>query len=626
MIRGLDAGLFTNFVEMPATEFVVGRADFSASWTNGPLYLELDLASLRMEAYGTSYSASATAKGDARGFVVEKFSVLAEDAPVATASGFLPIAIHPAHTNIVQPHPDAPVRLDVSVQPKAFFWNRLAEVRGVRLREPQLEAHVTGTWNKLLGSAELRARGVTFTRLEGEVPSIGNLALKLQVMPEMARLEALTFAVSNQPVALTGQIPLPEGFWSSLPRKPQFPDWRTATGHLQIDGAQVAALTPFLSGLLAPVGVLNADVSLLPNGQLDGELRIDGVNTRPLENVGAIRDIEVVCRLEGRQGRFRSAGFIGGELAVANGLVDLSAERWHQDDRLPPFQIQITGSNVPLTRRSEAILRADLNVAVTNVPKQTPVISGAVRMRNSFYLQELAALVPGDVASPSRRPPYFHTEQKPFADWRLALAITGDNFLKVRTPLFQGEVSADVQLQGTLQDPVAVGEVKISSGAVRLPFANLPITQGYVTLSSDNPYQPQLFVTAAARVFGYDVKMDVTGPADHPVVQLSSTPPLSSEQILLMVMAGEVPRSDFTLSSQQRAQRVALFFGRNVLSDLGLLGDANRLTIRSGENVSEGGDPTYTVEYQLTDDWAIVGEYDRFNDYNLMLQWRVYPW
>ena len=181
-----------------------------------------------------------------------------------------------------------------------------------------------------------------------------------------------------------------------------------------------------------------------------------------------------------------------------------------------------------------------------------------------------------------------------------------------------------MHLQGTLKDPIAIGDVKIDSGEVRFPFATLPVTQGLVTLTSENPYHPQLTITAGARTFGYDIRMEMTGSADAPVIQFSSTPPLSSEQILLMISAGELPRGELTFSSAQKAQRLAIYVGKDLLSGLGFAGGGNRLTVRSGEDISEAGKPTYSVEYKLAEDWAIIGEYDRFNDFNLMLKWRFY--
>jgi translocation and assembly module TamB len=234
-------------------------------------------------------------------------------------------------------------------------------------------------------------------------------------------------------------------------------------------------------------------------------------------------------------------------------------------------------------------------------------------------------LVPGTVSAPSRRPPYFSVESPPAADWRLAAKVTGTKFLRVRSTLFNGEISANLKLEGTLREPVALGDLRIDSGTVRFPFASLAVRQGFVTLGSGDPHRPQLQLLAESKRFGYELRMEASGPADAPVVQFSSTPPLSSEQIVLMLTAGEMPKGMLTLTPQQKAQTVAVFFGRDLLARLGL-GDesGDRLTFQSGEQVSEQGRPTYNVEYKFTDRWSLVGEYDRFNAFNAGLKWRVY--
>ena len=280
---------------------------------------------------------------------------------------------------------------------------------------------------------------------------------------------------------------------------------------------------------------------------------------------------------------------------------------------------------MPLSRQPETIIRSDLDLTLTKTNDSPAVISGNARLRDSFFLHDIADLAPGRVASPSRRPPYFSIEIQPLADWRLAVHVTGERFLKVRSTIFNGEVSANFNLQGTLKEPLALGDVRINSGLVRFPFANLKVQQGFVTLNSQDPYRPHLLVSAASEQSGYDLKLEVTGPADAPILQLSSTPPLSSEQILLMVTAGDLPREEHSLSTQQRAQTLALFVGKDLFARLGF-GDEKeqRLTIHSGEQISEQGNPTYNVEYELTDRWSLVGEYDRFNAFNAGLKWRVY--
>jgi translocation and assembly module TamB len=115
------------------------------------------------------------------------------------------------------------------------------------------------------------------------------------------------------------------------------------------------------------------------------------------------------------------------------------------------------------------------------------------------------------------------------------------------------------------------------------------------------------------------------GPVDAPVITFSSMPPLSSEEIVLMLTAGEIPRNELATTQQQRAGRLAMFFGRQLLMQFGAdEAAAERLEIRTGEELTEQATPTYYLEYRLDERWSVTGEYDRFNALNAGLKWRLY--
>ena len=127
---------------------------------------------------------------------------------------------------------------------------------------------------------------------------------------------------------------------------------------------------------------------------------------------------------------------------------------------------------MPLARSPDLVLRSDLNVTMSKPRAGPAVITGEVQLRDSFFLRDFQDLLPG-VASAGQRPPYFSVDVEPLAGWKLNLAVKGDRFLKVNSPLFRGLVSSDLKLSGTLKDPIALGNVRIDSGAVQFPFANL---------------------------------------------------------------------------------------------------------------------------------------------------------
>jgi translocation and assembly module TamB len=180
-------------------------------------------------------------------------------------------------------------------------------------------------------------------------------------------------------------------------------------------------------------------------------------------------------------------------------------------------------------------------------------------------------------------------------------------------------------LGGTFGEPELTGDAQVDSGRIIFPFGTLKVDQAYASLSGNDPRGPELLIHATGRNYRYDVRLEVNGPAEDAQLTLSSTPPLNSEQILLMLTAGELPRDETTFSTQARAGRLATFLGRDIVSRFAggdLAGE--RLIINTGENISEEGKTTYSIEYRLTDRWSIIGEYDRFSALNAGVKWKVY--
>lgn len=623
-VTNLTSGSFHDFIQLPYQEVCVDHVRLTAGWDDGPLLGDVAFAGRTILKDGTELGAQGALAANTQGLAITNLTLTRNHEPVSDAQGLLPVAIVVTNKNFAIPVPNQPFQLQATAHREAFFWKLLEKKAGVALREPDLRADLAGTWKEPRGRVSLRAAQLKFREAKPEVPPFDNLSLVAHIHEAAAEIEFFNFFVTDQPVTFSALMPLGKDFWIAPRKNARSLDWRNISSRLKIDSAQISAFVPLLPGMVVPQGTINADLGLVPGGNLDGTLRIDGASTRPIAGLGALQDIEILCRFTEGKAQVNSYVALGGYSVLGAGEAQLNANAILRGE-LPPFEFHLTGENVPLTRQVDAVIRADLDATLKHVPTQPVILSGKLNLRDSLYLRELRDLVPGRLASADRRPPYFSVETKPFADWRLNLAVAGHRFLKVRTPVFNGELSADFRLSGPLSDPVAIGDLTINAGLVRFPFGNIPVNQGLISLTSENPYRPQLFLIGNDRVLGYDINMEVSGYADAPVLQFSSTPPLSSEQILLMLTAGEIPRQgQFAFTPEERAQRLGFFLGRGVLSDFGIGADSNRLTIRSGENISDSGRPTYSVEYELTPIWSLIGQYDQFNDFNLMLKWRVY--
>jgi translocation and assembly module TamB len=382
----------------------------------------------------------------------------------------------------------------------------------------------------------------------------------------------------------------------------------------------VAALSRYLPNALAPEGQVSLELELKTGRQLQGFFSLTNAGTRPVGNLTPLRDISAHVRLDGTHATLEDfRGQIGGQPVRATGFVTFPDPE-HLD-----YQLNLQGTNVPLARSLEFLLRGDFNVQLRGSNNLPPLVSGTVNLRDGLYLQHASALVWSGPKRPELRPPYFSVTNEPFADWRTDLSISGDRFLRVRTPIFSGLASAALKLKGTLRAPVLTGDARVNSGRLLFPFGTLNVNHGSASFSGNDAQGPDLQINAAGRNYRYDVQLDVKGPAADAQVTFSSTPPLTSEAILLMLTAGEMPHSRFEFSSEARAGRLATFLGKDLLSRyLGSDQGEERLIIRTGENVSEEGRLTYSVEYRLTDRWSIIGEYDEFNAFNTDLKWKVF--
>jgi translocation and assembly module TamB len=643
-LNDLFSAPFATFLQTNIPGTHIEKLMASVDWSNSPARLALNTSltqtisntdvrppatpnavSTASPSIPASFAAQVQLAGDENGLVISNLVVFAETSAVVVIHGSLPLTFNPGSTNsLVNPILHQACDLTAQAQPQAFIWERLARWTGLEINQPNLRARLSGTWDEPLGQVAFRAQGLHFLAGHTNLPIFKNLVFNLDISPQQARLTQGQVLVQGQRIELTGQLPLDPDSWTMLLKK-QPPDWARASLRLKIPAADVAAFEPLVPNILAPQGTLTADIALNPGGKLDGEMKIEGARTHPLGNFGSIRDIDVRLRFNERALKLQSAtASLSGAPLLLAGEVDLRGTEWLRGV-IPPFHFTMRGSNVPLAREPEFIVRSDLDLAVDKTHDAPAVISGTARLRDSYYLSDLRLLAPGQVTTSDRRPPYFSIDEPAVANWRLAVNVQGERFLKVRTTLFNGVISATLKLAGTLQDPIALGDLKIDSGTVRFPFASLDVQQGLITLNSQDPYHPQISLTAASKQYGYDIRMSVSGPADAPIIQFSSTPPLSSEQILLMVTAGQLPQGTFNLTSQQRAETLALFLGRDLLAKLGI-GDQGqqRLVLHSGEEISEQGKPTYRVEYKLSDRWSLVGEYDRFGDFNAGLKWRVY--
>ncbi|MGN6387573.1 MAG: translocation/assembly module TamB domain-containing protein [Verrucomicrobiota bacterium] len=621
----INPELFQYFVQRSLRGLELPRFSGNFHWDESPLYGSLRGALSFDQQILNRVFAQATLELDQSGLSLSDFEVQNTNGVIARAHGFLPVSIRPADpANRVRLSGKDTIDFKAESAPGQVFWDRLTNYTNLQLTNAAIALELHGSITNPTGSLNFTAASLKPLNIERPVPPLGAVQVIVALNEQRLTLTRASVEVASQPINVSGQVQLGSNFWS-LSRSEILPYFETnAAFNIRAPEIKVAPLAPYISRFLAPSGIVKIDAGYGPGRNLSGGLSIVDVETRPIPKIGVIQNIGAQIKLQGQMIHLADLqGLIGGEALRMAGDVNIASSNLNRG--YPLVNLTIQGNNIPLARNPDIILRSDLDLTVRNGTNMIPVIAGAAHLRDSFLLRDIQTLAPGRVTKPSRRPPYFSIEQEPVDNWLLNVRVRGDNFLRVRSPFFQGQVSLAMNVSGTMREPLAVGEATISSGRIIFPFAPLEVKQAIVSLTSEDPYRPRIFAIATGRVFGYDIRMQAEGPADEPNIQFSSVPALTSEQIVLMLTTGQIPRSDFGFTNQEKASKLAFFLGKSLLSKLNPGKPAQeRLVIRSGEDISEQGRQTYSVEYKLNDRWSLIGEYDRFGALNADVKWKLF--
>lgn len=140
-------------------------------------------------------------------------------------------------------------------------------------------------------------------------------------------------------------------------------------------------------------------------------------------------------------------------------------------------------------------------------------------------------------------------------------------------------------------------------------------------------------------MLGHDIRAGITGPYDNPEIELSSTPPLGQEALLVLLLTGQLQQSATGVDDRATATTVAVYIAQDTLGRL-FAGDGpvnedsifERLDLLYGEDVSQNGTETFDAAFRLTAKEGLPEELrnrrhlfltaqrDRYEDYNYGLR------
>jgi translocation and assembly module TamB len=616
-IQNIESTWLQDLAPVTSPPWKLESLTFQGSWPSGVLTGDARINGQVAIGENKNARIELIARAQPDGVMIERLVVNGDEGPVLHAHGRAPYVITPTAQPVWKFSENGSWSLQAETAPDSPFWKAQAAATGVTLTAPRLIAKIEGSPKKPDAYIDLQAEEITFQRVR--LPTLSKFGARLVLEETRISLERFSILSAGQTLTASGHTSIKPEQWKELSNNPRLLWSGDAQARLHLPAIDLSAFATFLPEALAPTGVLDGNITVKADGTINGAIKVTDASTHPISPFGSFNQISSEIIFDGRKATLKSlTALASGQPVEAKGAVEFPANA--------PLKLDLTlvGKNLPLARQTGLLLRGDINLQLKSSAEGITTVGGDVNLHDGIFLRDVRSLVPKRGGGAASRPPYFSVTKAPFRDWQLALKVGGERFIQLRTPLFNGVVSGSFQLSGTLFEPIAIGQATFDEGVVLLPFASLRLKSGSVRLTQADPYTPQLAINAESRTLGYDVRMDLSGPASDPVLVFSSSPPLSSEQVLLMVMAGETPRSDISYSGSERATRIGTYLGKSLFSGLfGGSGGAERLTISSGENVTEAGEETYSVEYMLNKRWSVVGERDEFDDYNIGFKRRL---
>lgn len=470
---------------------------------------ELRITSLKAGYHGQDIHLLSTAKlSFADGFAVDGVKLGAQEAVIEANGRILPDLDLTASLKSLQPQ-----------LINAFVPSLLAS------GTIEAEAHVQGSFAAPTGTVRLEAigmraandaaRGLPATDIHADAKLEGTTA---EVDVKLAAGKASQLAMSGRaPLSAAGSydLKLAGNLDMGLLNPLLEARGRHVTGSIAIDTAVTGATTdPDIAGTVR-----------LTRGSLRDYTQ--GVNLS-----------DITGELSGSHGLLRieklTARAAPGDVAVEGTLGVLQPKI--------PIDLTIKAHKAQPIANNIVTANVDADIKITGTAREMLEVAGKVSV-NRANVEIPSGLPPNvavlDVRRPGKAPP--PKSEKPLV---IILNITVDapRQILVKGRGLDAELGGELRIRGTTDSPNVGGGFELQRGFFTLASNKLTFSNGNVTFSGaglKNRIDPTLDFTASTQVVDVTATIRITGLADSPKIELSSTPELPQDEILARLLFGQ---------------------------------------------------------------------------------------
>lgn len=337
----------------------------------------------------------------------------------------------------------------------------------------------------------------------------------------------------------------------------------------------------------------------LSEPQLSGEIQVKDVGLGYTDLPFRLNALNGTIKLEGERAVISSLkGTIGGGSVNLTGFLVLQ--------ETPRYQIRADLSQVRVRYPTDftSVLEGRLTLAGTTAQGQ---LSGNIAVRNLFANESLNLMSllsgPSLFGGPSvSRPSSFASSIS------LNVGLASARPVRIETRDLRLVSDIDLHLQGTLANPVAVGNIYLRSGNAIFRGNRYTLTRGDIAMTNPFRTEPILDLQVQTRVDKYDLTLEVSGPSDQIRFSYRSDPPLPTADILSLLAFGYsrrlqefAPEARNPFSSASASALLSQALSSQVTGRIQRLFGVSRIKFSpSSTELGTLGGPVLTVEQQLS--------------------------
>lgn len=262
-------------------------------------------------------------------------------------------------------------------------------------------------------------------------------------------------------------------------------------------------------------------------------------------------------------------GTISGE-----GFISLSSDQGF------PIQLALDLDNAQLAEGSDLAASATGQIQIVNNASQPATIKGRIRLPETRYkiVQQgstQVATLTGIRRKPALGRQKITGDPDPVSgvpdDWLLDIDLVADNQIYVSGMGLDSEWSADIQVRGTTGAPIVTGGIDLVRGNLGFAGRSFQLTEGRLRFNGGAATNPTLRLVANGEADDVTINVNITGSADNPQIDFSSTPSLPQDEIMARILFGNSVGELSPIQAVQLASSLNGLRGGGGLNPLGVL-------------------------------------------------------